>query len=368
MDTWVPIETESGTWAVYWPRVRRIVNWYHKSELMLSSYRKVPIEEEMNLLEKLIRDPVYSMEVDWKKVREQAASNTDSEMRAYQNAGYGGRFDDAFLRYMGRDLGGKIIQSQRNKEKFLAINRAIQAESMKNVGTNIDRWQMGIDGAKFVRDVSADVFLIGVGILTGGSSLAAQVAIRGGTAGVIRGACKWQDTGEFGSGAVTMTGEVVAALVPVKFEGVPKALLVAGVKGVAEGGAALVAGEEFTKALEQAAWKAGGEVAKEALQSTAFKQWVSQKPVMVNGRLTGTGPTTAGRVAAKETSRVSKMALKALVGSQTDERTGQRVRSFVNRYTYFAKRAQELSLLAMAIVPPEGYTVGQWTTMMEVAR
>lgn len=385
MDTWVPIETEKGTWAVYWPRVRRILTWYHRSELMLANWKKVPIEDTPlswgdilwdpgygSIIDRLIREPVYSMDVDWKKVHERADANTEAEMRAFQSGGHAGSFDDHFMRWLSLELAGRIVTSQRNKVKFLAINRKIQDESMQNVATNVDRWDIPISGARLVRDVCADIFLICVGILTGGAGGAAGAALRGAlvkgaSSGVIRGACKWQDTGEFGSGAVTMGGEVVAALIPLKVNGVTKIVLVAGTKGVAEGGATIVEGKDFADAMEKATWKAGGEVAKEVFKSTAFKNMVSQKAVLANGKISG--EKLVGEIAAKESSRMLKAAAKSFVArAEQEQRTARRVNGFMQRYTYYAKRAENLTLLSLAMVPPEGYTVGQWRTKLAIAQ
>ncbi|MEZ5063670.1 MAG: hypothetical protein R3B81_02995 [bacterium] len=387
MSEWTPVETDAGTWAVNWARVRKIINWYHKSELILSTARKV--EEPTSVLDvsSWIGKSLYSLEVDWKKVRDTAETNTEMELDAVQG---GGRLyatpDDALMRWFVAELARKARISRENKIKFQKLNQEIQKENLRNIGVNVARWQNAIDAARFTRDRSVDVLIIGATILTGGGAAAGGAAaarayaIRAGTSGVLKSAVKFQDTGSFGAAGVTLGAEVVVNLLPIKVDSkIVRTAVSVGVRSVGEGATVLLSGEDFLANLDKAAKAAGSkamdETLKALLENTVFRGWLKTKAVEVPARLPALGSQVAigkefaGRAGAKAAVVGRKMLSSSATAAmrREDERAAERQRDMLNRFTLFLGNLRDAALLGLAVIPPEGYTDQQVKMMLKIA-
>lgn len=108
MSDYSSVTTQSGAWAVDWEAVRRIVHSAYVAELVREYANRVEIHEDMGGYERFFRDPVYTLAVDWDRVKSLADHRTRYALEGY--AGDHRPHDDElmfWLRNQLRDMSGE---------------------------------------------------------------------------------------------------------------------------------------------------------------------------------------------------------------------------------------------------------------------
>ncbi|HXL85617.1 MAG TPA: hypothetical protein VN927_00305 [Gemmatimonadaceae bacterium] len=141
------------------------------------------------------------------------------------------------------------------------MQRKAQKDTFDSIDSTVDGLETAKTVAEFTRDISATILVSTATVLSGGTAL----AVLGAGAG-IKGAAKFQDTGNVGLAVVEATGTFVVGALPIKAPGVDissadaKVLVFVGaaMDGTFEGVKAMVDGQSASTAIEQAAARAGG--------------------------------------------------------------------------------------------------------------
>ena len=93
-------------------------------------------------------------------------------------------------------------------------------KGMKNINDKVDDWGTAVEVAKFTRNASADIVLVGSAVVTGGASTLAIGA--GGS--LMKGVFKYQDTGNVAAGIMEGTVSFVTVVIPGPKDGMTKAM------------------------------------------------------------------------------------------------------------------------------------------------
>jgi hypothetical protein len=135
-----------------------------------------------------------------------------------------------------------------------------------------------IDAARFVRDTSADIVVVGSTIATGGAAAYGLLA----TGSVLKGTYKYQDTGNAGAAVLYGAGSMLLGAFKVK----PSALTASGeyaliiAQGVLETGTSFASGKSFGEAVSKGGLKiVGGGAAQALFGATVVKSVFSKMPV-----------------------------------------------------------------------------------------
>jgi hypothetical protein len=113
------------------------------------------------------------------------------------------------LRDFREELADREAKARRYKRKITEQGKKASSESMRNIQGTISHWETAKLVAELTRDVSADVFIAGAGVLSGG---AAYAALGGGS--IAKGVFKYQDTGDVGTAIAEGGTTFAVGLIP----------------------------------------------------------------------------------------------------------------------------------------------------------
>lgn len=205
------VQTDGGLYMVDFALVDRVVHnaYYYKSTLQ--NAKKVRTQEGWGLPE------TVHYEVDYARAKNEAKSGVMlfnaarslskglAQMRQKRSIAATAR-DMEIL----RDCVTELEREGRLAKQTLAKRQhEASRQSMKNITTTAGRWETAAEVAKVVRDASADILLVTAGVMSGGTMLAVAA---GGS--LLKGAGKWQDTGNFGAGVVQAGFSFVTVIIP----------------------------------------------------------------------------------------------------------------------------------------------------------
>ncbi len=122
------------------------------------------------------------------------------------------RMKDDLYQYekSGRDAGEALKKKQRDAS----------SKSMANIHGKVSKWETALEVAKFTRDASAEIILVSSVVVSGGAT---SLAIGAGGS-LLKGAAKWQDTGNLGLGVLQASVSFVTVLIPGPKTGMDKGL------------------------------------------------------------------------------------------------------------------------------------------------
>ena len=112
-------------------------------------------------------------------------------------------------------------KSGRDAAKTLKDKQQLASrKSMQNINDKADAWKGAAEVAKFTRNASADIILVGSAVVTGGASTLAIGA--GGS--LMKGVFKYQDTGNVAAGVMEGAVSFVTVVIPGPKDGMTKAM------------------------------------------------------------------------------------------------------------------------------------------------
>lgn len=204
------LECRDGTFYVDWRAIHRLVRSSIEGQQLWTQSRKEKIEwdswfdrraENAGLLPE-----VWTYETDWKKIRRHAKSASIRKTIELRNTAHYFGMAAALrdLQSLKRDGHVKREDHWKRYQELTHDNYVRREDKIDTLGTVVK-------GLTITRDLSADVFVICSGFVTGGAGWA---ALGMGAAG--KGVFKYQDTGSVGSALIEAGGTVVFARIPVK--------------------------------------------------------------------------------------------------------------------------------------------------------
>ena len=214
------VPTTDGLYLVDYDLVGRIV---HDSAFLI---RKNDTAKWTSHKEGWGLPTTYSYEVDYKDARIYA------EIRRMSFGGLGkirSFFENKQTRTSSLPSGTKIdalkeelysLEQDGRSARHLLKKKIENASrsSMRNINGAVSKWETATEVAKFTRNASGDILLVGSAIATGGAS---TVAI-GGAGSLMKGAFKYQDTGNVGAGVMEASVSFVTVLIPGPKDGMSK--------------------------------------------------------------------------------------------------------------------------------------------------
>lgn len=199
-------------------------------------------------------------------------------------------------------------------------------DSMKNISGKVEGWGTAVEVAKFTRNASADIVLVGSAVVTGGASTLAIGA--GGS--LMKGAFKYQDTGNVAAGVMEASVSFVTVVIPGPKDGMTKGMArtllftkaktefvgntaVGLVEGKSLGEASLSAGIDV--ALGAAAGKIKGALIPEDQMKQLLKAGMDNIAIPVGlGLMDRSVATVQGRMNDAATKRILELARNKRVG------------------------------------------------------
>lgn len=178
------------------------------------------------------------LEVDWDRVRRDALSSTNADLKLLRSKA---NYDASGV---ARILEKRVEDAARYKQQFVKWMNDVQTQNMQNVEKSVEDYEADKEIAKFVRDRSYDMLMIGAAVMTGGEALAVM-----GGGSFLKGQAKFQDTGSVGAAAMEGAGSFVFAYVKLgkKFS-LKQDIVLAFVQGTYKAGTELVGGATFSDA------------------------------------------------------------------------------------------------------------------------
>jgi len=243
------VQNGNTQFAIDWDIVHRLRRSYWTACLQYQYSNEVTMSDShwYNPMSWSLPD-VSQIEVDWERVRRDAALNTDQEVQSMRQQAK----HDA--RKVARDLAWGTDEAARYKELFIDWMGEVQTQNMHNINKAVDDYESKIEIARFVRDTSADGLMVGASVMSGGAALGVMSA-----GSFLKGQAKFQDSGSVGAGVMEGAGSFVFAYVKLgkKFS-FKQDMVLALVQASYKTGTELVGGASFGKAALSGALKLTG--------------------------------------------------------------------------------------------------------------
>ncbi|MEQ9569234.1 MAG: hypothetical protein RLN75_03505 [Longimicrobiales bacterium] len=213
MNDYVMVETSTGAYAVSPALVRRVAYQSAYYRAKDGSKTRKTVDEGFLL------PTTYHYEFDFKgatrkghQAEDDMASHLDRllvegerNQEVGRSTGLGGKLEELRQELVWREKVGRLA-----KESTTAALKAASRQSMQNIDRTVGRWETATAVATFTRDLSADVFIVCAGTLSGGAALAGL-----GAGSFAKGAFKYQDTENVGAAILEGTFSFVTGVIPV---------------------------------------------------------------------------------------------------------------------------------------------------------
>ncbi|RYE30063.1 MAG: hypothetical protein EOP23_20020 [Hyphomicrobiales bacterium] len=237
-----------------------------------------------------------NIEIDYNGLREEIE---EESQRWWSNT------QDRITRMRGEELFDELVSLRKEARDKNAEIETMQREAMRETQLSINSTVDGLEAGKkvleFVRDLSATVLVVGSAFFSGGASIALL-----GAGSSLKGASKFQDTGNIGAATLEATSSMVVGAIGISGQGFAsaRALLFIGstVDGALDGAKALVDGQSGKTALVKGFAKFGVQMLGGRLQIDKLGLWsqvaISQSVDLSLGMIaptTSLGPTPVVR-------------------------------------------------------------------------
>jgi len=226
--------------AIDWTVVRRLLKSYYTAVFQYAYGRETSLSDShwYNPMSWSLPE-VTHIEVDWDAVRTDAEARGEDDLRNMRTEAV---FNAARV---ARRLEAMVEDTAVRKVQFSEWMGAVQSQNVVAIDKAVETYESNVEIARMVRDASADGLMVGASVMTGGAAVAAL-----GGASFAKGACKFQDSGSVGAGAMEATGSFLFAYVKLgkKFS-FRDEMVLAFVQAPYKSGTELVAGKSFTRAI-----------------------------------------------------------------------------------------------------------------------
>lgn len=241
------IDNQRTQFAVDWETVARLNRSYHRSEFQwrLSTVTKMSESSWYNPFSWSL-PTTKTVDVEWPKVREHEKYASDADIAHFRQVA------SSDMRAVAEEMQYQVEQTSANLVQFKRQLKDVQIENATAIEASVNDYEGMVEAARFVRDTSADVVVVGSTIATGGAAAGLL-----GAGSVMKGMAKYQDTGS--AGAALLQGGGTLFLGAFKIggtkltAGAEYTLIIA--KGALESGTSLVAGDSLGTAIEKGGLK-----------------------------------------------------------------------------------------------------------------
>lgn len=267
--TYTMIDNHGTQFAVDWEAVSRLNNSYYRSEYQwrLSTVTKMSESAWYNPFSWSL-PTTKTVEVEWPKVREYGKYASDGDMAHFR------QLASTDMRAVAEEVKYQVSQTTANLAQFKRQLKDVQIENTAVIEASVNEYEGLIEAARFVRDTSADVVVVGSTIATGGAAAGLL-----GAGSAMKGIAKYQDTGS--AGAALLQGGGTLFLGAFKIggakltTGAEYTLIIA--KGALEAGTSIVAGDTFGTAIEKGGLKIASAGAAQMVFSAPFAKAVFER-------------------------------------------------------------------------------------------
>lgn len=179
--SWETVFTPSGAHLVNWVAIQQIVRNYLRTTAMV---RFSTIVGDI----KWFGPNLYSVDTDWPKIREYVDKTTPSVLTQIKmNMKQSGDSTDTRAA-----LAGYRAAAAKAELEFEGMVRQAQKMTSAAIESAVGTGEVALEVAKFVRDMSAEVLMIGATVATGGTAGVVFVFVAG---PALKATAKYQDTG-----------------------------------------------------------------------------------------------------------------------------------------------------------------------------
>jgi hypothetical protein len=299
---WETLTSDDGIYLVNWDGVARIIRPYARGRAMVA-YSDVVLAEKH-----WVGPDLYSLEVDWDKVRTETQNQTDHELM---------KFHSGARRSMQTQMKRLVDMLESAEDDHDEIQRRMleaQSRTMENVEQSVRRGEIGLEVSKFVRDASAEFLMVASGYVTGGAnSVALGGAFGVGAGSMLKGVGTYQETGKIHDAVATFSTNLLFGALDLKVGKVIEkataslsgqiglAIVWAKAKAVAEVPKSVIEGKHLDKAVSSGGVKliastpgtASIEGLKAYLEPLEMKPWAIPVEVALNLALDKAGAKLA---------------------------------------------------------------------------
>jgi hypothetical protein len=281
---WETIKSNDGIYLIDWDGLTRIIRSCVRAKKMRAYSKVEPTEKHW------IGPDLYSVEVQWDKVRLETTIQTEVELRKF-HAGALGSMQTELNRIISM-----MEDADDDRDAFQDRMAEAQQTTMENVESSVHKGEIGVEVATFVRDASAETVMVGATYLSGGTALAFI-----GTGSAMKGAFVYQDTGKARQALATFSTNLVLGVADVKVgasldkiaskaERIGMAIVWAKAKATLETPKGLIEGKNLSEAASSSGVKlaastpvtAGVEQLKSVLEARELKPWAIPVEVALN--------------------------------------------------------------------------------------
>jgi hypothetical protein len=189
---WVTFKSNDGTYLVNWEGITRILRSSARAAAMVKWSKEVVAERHV------IGPDLFSVDVEWNKVRNDTAVQTEMELR---------RFHGAARRSMQLELNRLTYMMEtadKNHGKFQKMMQEAQEKTRKNIEVSVQNNEAVIRDLRLGRDLCGEFVMVGAAYL-GGAMAVAAVA----TASAMKSGFAYQDSGKTGDAVATFFTNLV---------------------------------------------------------------------------------------------------------------------------------------------------------------
>lgn len=253
---WTSFVSNDGIYQVNWDGLARILRSCARADAMNRYSREVLAEKHW------IGPDLWSVEVDWDKVRQETSAQSEAALR---------KFHACAARSMRSEIHWLISlmeQAEDDRDAFEDRMSSAQHKTMQNVEQSVHRGEVGMEIAKGIRDLSAEVVMVGAVEIEMPIAAAAFLTTSGSW---IKGFAVYTDTGRADHAIATFSTNLLFGALDLKVGKVAEKLSTTGkvgvgilwakVKGAAEIPKGLIEGKDLKEAASAGAVKVGAATA-----------------------------------------------------------------------------------------------------------
>lgn len=198
------IDDGRGIWIIDWSVVKMIIrNYMHYDSILRHSRMNAISQVDWYNPFSWAMPTMMQYEVDW------SSQNIDKEYLSGEMLAEFVQRASESVASLKVKLANLIQLTHEKKLQFRSNLQSASKQTSENINKAVNTYNRLTDGARIVRDTSAEVVLVGATVLSGG---AAAGAIAAGSA--MKGIATYQDTGSVGAALIETTGTVIISIIP----------------------------------------------------------------------------------------------------------------------------------------------------------
>jgi hypothetical protein len=197
---WETYRANDGVYLIDWDGLARIVRSCKRAGAMVDYSKVLPSEKHW------FGPDLYSVEVDWDRVRLETTTQTEEEVRRIYGAAR------LSMRTELNRIVAMMEQADDDRDAFHDKMSEAQSKTMDNIESSVHKGEIGVEVATFVRDTSAEVVMVGATYVSGGTAAPLLTGLGAG----MKGAFVYQDTGKVDKALATFSTNLLIGAADLK--------------------------------------------------------------------------------------------------------------------------------------------------------